>query len=201
MTPTQNDQGYNRGPSNGGVPIGSAGNSGDNYGRRLGPDDVDAAAFLTDPNKVFQAREERLLGKVGDLVGNVVANAMAVNEFKARNRDLVPHERVVQSFMRDLDPRQYPTVQARLDKAGQMAREYLTSVRGGPSGMPNQVPQGDNYVEPPAGNQTMQPYMPPGSPPQGGGPNQVTAEEQELLDYIKERNANMAATFGVKDQT
>ena len=118
---------------------------------------------------------------------------MAVNEFKARNRDLVPHERVVQSFMRDLDPRQYRTVQERLEKAGQMAREYITTVRGGPSGVPNTVPQGDSYVEPPAGGM-------PGNftpPPASGGPNQVSAEEKELLDYIAERNANLAANFGV----
>lgn len=191
MTPSS-DQGYSRGPSNGGVPIGSAAGGPDAYGRRVNPEDIDAASFLTDPNKVFQQREERLLSKVGDLVGNVVANAMAVNEFKARNRDLVPHERVVQSFMRDLDPRQYRTTQERLEKAGQMAREYLTSVRGGPSGVPNQVPQGDNYVEPPSGGQGN--YTPP---PPTGGPNQMSAEEKELLDYIAERNANLAANFGV----
>lgn len=203
LTPDPRTGGYDRGAP-GGVPVGSGGaGRGDDYGRRVDPDQVDAAAFLTNPQQVLAQREERLLGKVGDLVGNVVANAMAVQEFKSRNPDLTPHERVVQTFMRDLDPRQYRSVGERLDQAGKLARQYLTSIRAGQHGVPNVVPGAGTYVEPPAGGQVPA-YTPPGANPDGspmGGNSpvqQVTAEEQELLDYIKERNANLNASFGIK---
>lgn len=205
LTPDPRTGGYSRDPAVGGVPIGSGGTGrGDDYGRRPDPDQVDAAQFLANPQQVLAQREERMLNRVGDLVGNVVANAMAVQEFKSRNPDLAPHERVVQTFMRDLDPRQYRTVGERLEQAGKMARNYLTSVRAGPHGVPNTVPQGGTYVEPPTGNAAPA-YTPPGANPDGspmGGnlnpANQVSSEEKELLDYIAERNANLNASFGIK---
>lgn len=200
-TPDPRDRGQG---ASGGVPVGSGGTGrGDDYGRRVDPDQVDAAQFLSNPHQVLQQREERILSKVGDLVGNVVANAMAVQEFKSRNSDLAPHERVVQTFMRDLDPRQFRTVGERLEQAGKLARQYLTSVRAGPNGVPNTVPGAGTYVEPPTsgGPSYSAPGTNPDGSPTGGGfnpANQVGAEEQELLDYIKERNANINASFGIK---
>lgn len=173
-------------PRSGGVPVGR-GYGPDAYGRGQQPteDDIDPKDFLLNPGQTLAKREAAMLNRVGNVVVNVVANAMAVQEFKRQNPDLVPHERVVQIFMKEADPRK--PINEQLEEAGQKARAYLTSIRQ-PT---NQPPTGQSYVEPPAGGQ------PPSNPMNPAGyPTGMAEDEKELFDYVKERQDDLNQRFG-----
>ena len=151
------------------------------------PDHIDPAKFLLNPGEFLQKRDERLatqiVGKVVDLVGNM----NAVNEFKAQNPDLVKHEKIVQAFNRDQDPRL--PMRERLENAGKAAREYLKSLKVDlNAGNSTRAPNGGNFVEPPTGH-----GLQPGAPQQ---PVNDDDGDKELADYISERNRDMAEHFG-----
>ena len=161
----------------------------DPYGRNPNPQDgrINPADFITDPNKILDEREGKLLEKVGRIVTDVVGNTFAVNEFKSRNPDLVKHEKLVRAYMPDTNPRD--SIANRLEEAGKKAREYLASIRAGDN-PPGRTPQAGEYVEGPRG---------PGIYAQVPQTNEAAekAEEEELAAYITERNADMASHFGV----
>lgn len=145
-----------------------------------------AVDFLMNPQAHLDARENALLQKVGNMVTVTVTNLAAVNDFKARNPDLVKHEPLVRTFMAQTDPRK--PVAARLEEAAIAARAYIAQNFQAPA---NPAPAGNNYVEPARGNTV--PFA-PGSPP----PVAPTAEgEQELVDYLNSRNALRAQNMGV----
>lgn len=177
------------------APVGTAGNRGNDYGRGApanDPDYVDPAAFIVNPGQVLQQRDQRMLARVANVVQDVVTNAMVVAEFKRQNPDLVPHERIVRAFMNETDASK--SYNERLADAASMTKRYLAEVRGN-QGNNNPPPSGGNYVEHPrgAGN--------PGIPivPGAGAPPVATSEEeQELMEYISERNKDISARFGIK---
>ncbi|HEY7416109.1 MAG TPA: hypothetical protein VH593_13025 [Ktedonobacteraceae bacterium] len=184
-------------PRGGYAPVGTAGRGsyGDQYGRgQPQPDDVDPTKFLVNPGEVLRERDARLLQRVAGVVENVVGNAMVVAEFKRQNPDLAPHERIVSAFMRETD--QTKPYADRLSDAAKMTKEYLVALRAAGGGNQNPSPTGGNYVESPRG------AGPGGAPPivPGGGsvPHQVDPDEQELIDYINERNTDISARFGIK---
>jgi len=177
------------------APIGSSGYREDPYrreGRQQVDDDetVDPAKFLLNPGDFLQKRDERLATKIITSVVDLVGNMNAVNQFKTDNPDLVKHEKVVQAFMND-QPRNKSTAE-RLKGAGEAAREYLKSLKVDlNAGNPTRAPQGQEYVEAPAG----------GFRPGMTIPKEDDAEgEKDLLNYISERNADMASHFGSPPQ-
>lgn len=171
--------------SPGPTPIGSHGSDdGYNRGGTVNEDDIDPVEFLKHPNAVLMKREvklaERISGQVVDLVGNM----MAVSNFKSQNPDLTKHEKLVQAFVRDEDPR-LPTAE-RLQNAGARTREYLKTLKVDLNAdLPNRAPAGEHYNEGPTGFAPNRPSAP------------VAEEgEAELVNYINERNRNMAEHFG-----
>ena len=170
-------------------PIGVNGQS-DPYqrtGQQVVSDDIDPAKFLMNPGEYLQKRDEKLATRIVSQVVDLVGNMNAVNDFKSNNPDLVKHEKIVQAFLRDQDPR-LPTNE-KLAAAGNAAREYLKSLKVDlNAGNPNRAPKGEGYVEAPTPG-TFQP-----------GVTQIvsndTEGEKELLNYIQERNKDMADHFG-----
>ena len=143
--------------------------------------------FLTNPDAHLRAREDVMLNRVAGIVQNTVTNAMAVADFKLRNADLVKHEPLVRTFMGQTDARK--SIADRLEEAGKAARAYISQNFQQPVNSP---PSGGNYVEPPRG--AIQHYAPGSPPPTPGNTN---TEEQELIDYMNDRNATKAQNFGV----
>ena len=182
-------------PRGGYAPVGTAGSQ--NYGAygrgQPQPDDVDPQRFLLNPGEVLRERETRMMRSMASVVENVVGNAMIVADFKRQNPDLAPHERIVSAFMRETD--QTKDYASRLADAARMTKEYLVSVRAASGGNQNPPPSGGNFVETPRGGG---PGYNPTPVPGGGPPQQVSEEEQELMDYINERNADISARFGIK---
>jgi hypothetical protein len=184
-------------PRGGYAPVGTGyrGPSGQGYSRgQQTQEDFDAAQFLVNPHAVLQQREERMLRKVAGVVENVVANSMAVNDFKRQNPDLVAHERIVRAFMQETDPSK--GYNERLVDAAGMTRKYLTELRAANGGNNNPPPAGNDFTEDPRGGNQFAPRG-----PQVGGlnpPNQMDPEEKELMDYISERNADISSRFGIK---
>lgn len=160
----------------------------DPYGRTTPPPSNNPAVdFIMNPQAHLDARENALLQKVGTIVSNTVTNAMAVADFKLRNPDLVKHEPLVRTFMAQTDNRK--PVAERLEDAAKAARAYISQNFAAPN---NPAPTGGNYVEAPRGPVTT---LPPGSPPPA--PGNTTEEEQELVNYLNERNAMKAQNMGV----
>lgn len=182
-------------PNNPGSPhVDTSGQDGRNteggYGR---PGDVNAADFLVNPNKYLDEREQRLEAKITKIVGNAVNGAMAVGDFKSANPDLVIHEKIVRTFMADLDPKR--PLSERLAEAGKQTREFLARVKAG-DGQGGTPPKGNQYVETPRGDN------PPGAPPAGSDnqPQTKEDEEKELADYIRDRQKRTASHFGAVEQ-
>lgn len=146
-----------------------------------------AVDFITDPAKHLQAREDAMLQKVAGIVSSTVQNAMAVADFKLRNPDLVKHEPLVRTFMSQTDTRK--PVAERLEDAAKAARAYISQNFQQPANPP---PGGSDYVESPHSPITN---YPAGSPPPV--PSNTTTEEQELVDYLNDRNALKAQNMGV----
>ena len=178
-------------PRGGYAPVGSPGRGYDAYGRGAPPNDpdwVDPAQFIVNPSQYLAVRDQRILGKVANVVENVVYNAMVVAEFKRQHPDLIPHERVVHAFMNETDPSK--DYASRLADAAHMTKEYLARVRE-PSNPP---PTGNNFVEHPRGGASPNSQVPIGSPQ----PDNQSEDEKELYDYIAERNKDISARFGIK---
>jgi hypothetical protein len=114
---------------------------------------------------------------------------MAVGDFKRQNPDLVKHERIVNAFMAETD--QSKPWAERLDDAAKETRRYLASLTSGQGSPP---PGGAHYVEPPSGGSVPMTPVAPGATP----PGTQNAEETELMEYIKERQEDWAAKFGMK---
>ena len=146
-----------------------------------------AVEFLMNPQAHLEAREQALLQKVGGAITSAVTNAMAVNDFKSRNPDLIKHEPLFRSFMNQTDPRK--PVAERLEDAGKAVRQYIAQNFQAPANPP---PAGNNYVEAPRGGQP--PFI-PGSPAPSAPTG--TEGEQELVDYLNSRNAIKAQNMGV----
>ena len=160
----------------------------DPYGRGTPPSQQQAAIdFITNPHAHLQAREDALLQKVGNIVSNTVTNAMAVADFKLRHPELVKHEPLVRTFMAQTDQRK--GIAERLEDAARAATAYISQNFQAPA---NPAPVGHNYVEPPRGAITS--YA-PGSP--APVPSNTAEGEQELVDYLNERNALKAQNMGV----
>jgi hypothetical protein len=171
-------------------PIGREGVRSDPYqreGRQIVDDEVDPAKFIMNPGEFLRKRDEKLATTIVNQVVDLLGNVTAVNDFKSSNPHLVKHERVVQAFMKDQDPRL--PIRDRLNAAGKAAEAYLTSLKVDlNAGNPNPSPQGGDYVEAPSG----------GTPPRKPIPADDDAEgEKALTDYINERNRTMADHFGV----
>ena len=160
----------------------------DPYGRGTPPSPQNYTVdFLTNPAAHLEARENAMLTKVAGIVQNTVTNAMAVADFKLRNSDLVKHEPLVRTFMAQTDGRK--PISERLEEAGKAARAYIAQNFQQPVNTP---PGGNSYVEPPRGAITN---YPPGSP--APVPGNTSTEEQELVDYMNDRNAAKAQNMGV----
>ena len=180
------DQSDYRAPS--GVQVGRGGPASDPYGRQSHPDDIDPKEFILNPGEFLRKRDEQILLRVGNVVSAAMANAQVVNEFKAQNPKLAKHEKLVQLMLRDENPRDpLPT---RLANAGKRAEAYLAQMKAELTGQSAALPNGSEYVERPAG----EPFRPGMQPPVGN--NQTTAEEQELIEYINERQAGYSSHFG-----
>jgi hypothetical protein len=190
--------GMNNNPGAGTVPVGSGGRGNyaypDPYGRgappQNDPDYIDPTQFIVNPRQILDQRDQKMLNRVAGVVQDVVANAMIVSEFKRMNPDLVPHERVVRAFMNETDPTK--DYASRLADAASMTKEYLARLRGGN----NPPPAGNSYVENPRST-----GGPGATPPQVGAgaiPETESEEEKELMDYIRERQTDMAARLGMK---
>ena len=175
------------------VPTVGAGNQNynpyvDPYGRNTPPANNNPAVdFIMNPHAHLEARENALLQKVGNIVSNTVANAMAVADFKLRNSDLAKHDMLVGSFMNKTDPRK--PVAERLEEAAKAARQYIAQNFQQPVNTP---PAGNNYVEAPRGPVTN---LPPGSPPPAAS-NQ-SEDEAALVEYLNQRNVTKAQNMGV----
>lgn len=171
--------------SPGPAPIGSRG-SNDGYSRG-GPssdDDIDPVEFLKNPSAALAKRDRKLATEISGQVVDLVGNMMAVSNFKAQNPDLTKHEKLVQAFVRDEDLR-LPTAE-RLQNAGARTREYLKTLKVDLNAdLPNRAPAGEHYSEGPTG---FAPNRPSAAVVEEG--------EAELVNYINERNRNMAEHFG-----
>ena len=172
------------------TPIGSNNNQ-DPYqrsGRQIeDPDAIDPAKFLLNPGEFLAKRDDKLAGRIVSQVVDLVGNMTAVNDFKAQNSDLSKHEKIVQAFMRDQDQRL--PVRDRLEAAGKAAREYLKSLKVDLNAdNPNRAPKGGDFVESPTSHGLQ------------SGVTQIqnndASDEKELVDYISERNRDMAEHFG-----
>lgn len=179
-------------PNAGHVPVGQP-NRGSSYGdayNRGAENSIDTTEWLTNPQRILEQREQQLTARIINGVEQVVGNAMVVAEFKRVNPDLVQHEKVVSAFMRETDPSK--NYQQRLADAAQLTRNYLVNVRAANGGNTNQPPNSGDYVESPRG------------PSNQGGQVPITTQqavdpgEKELLDYIKERQDDQMARFGIK---
>lgn len=166
---------------------GQGGRSDEGYGRQ---GDVNAADFLVNPNKYLDEREEKLEKRITTIVGKAVNGAMAVSDFKTANPDLVQHEKIVQTFMRDTDTRK--PLAERFKDAAKATREFLARVRTEKLDGGGDPPKGKDYVETPRG----------GNPP--AVPNktdeQQKSEDEELAEHIRELNARSASHFGASEQ-
>ncbi len=154
----------------------------DPYGRG----DIDTADFLVNPKKYLDERDEKLEKRLVKVVGDSVSGAMAVGDFKAQNPDLAKHERVMRTFMGETDSRK--SIPDRLKDAADMARKYLATIKADGKDAGGPAPKGDGYVEGPRGGD-----------PAKRAPDPVTAEEgteKDLVDYIKERQLDIASHFG-----
>lgn len=158
----------------------------DPYGRNTPPANP-AVDFLMNPQAHLDAREQKLMERVVNVVSGTVTNAMAVADFKLRNPDLVKHEPLVRHFMNQTDTRR--PIAERLEDAAKAARNYISQNFQAPA---NPAPAGNNYVEPPRGPVTM---LPPGAPPPAA--NHSNEDEAALVEYLNERNATKAQNFGV----
>lgn len=146
-----------------------------------------AVDFLMNPHAHLDQREAALLNKVTNVVTQTVTNAMAVADFKTRNPDLIKHEPLVRTFMGQTDPRK--PVAERLEDAAKAARAYIAQNFQAPT---NPAPTGHSYVEPPRGPVTA--YAP--GTPAPSAPD-TAEDEQALVDYLNERNAQKAQNMGV----
>lgn len=166
------------------VPVLTAGGN-DGYNRGASSsDDIDPAAFITNPSAHLKQRDAKLLNDVRGVITDVVGNMLAVSDFKSQNPDLLKHERIVQAFMKDQNPNL--PVSERLANAGKEARTYIASLTGKASAG-NNIPKGSSFVEGPSG----------GNPRSVISDNQPADEgEEELLAYVSERNADMNSHFG-----
>ena len=178
-------------PAYNATPVGRGGSSSDPYNRHPSPDDVDPKEFLLNPGEFLRKRDQQMLGQVANIVQNAVANAQVVNDFRSQNRDLSKHEKLVQIFLKDEDPRQ--PLRNRLDAAAVKAKAYLAQMKAEANGG-NQPPAADDYIDRPAGA----PYQQRNT--QQSAPQSVNAEEQELVEYINERQAGYASHFGGPSQ-
>ena len=189
-----------------GVPIGYQPQGGygtpmDPYGRAPQVDQIDPAAFITNPGRFLQERDEklanRIIGQVADTVRDTVSNALAVADFKISHPEMKKHEMIVQSFLGQTDARK--SMRQRLEDAAQATSNYLKAnglsgnANGNGSGNDSQAPNGGSYVEPPSGAPTT-PFQ--GQAATAGVP---LSDEAELADYIRDRNADFAAKFGIAD--
>ena len=181
-----------------GVPIGyqpqgGYGAANDPYGRAPQVDQIDPAAFITNPGKVLQERDERLatriIGQVADTVRDTVTNALAVADFKINHPEMKKHEMIVQSYLAHTDQRK--PMRQRLEDAATLTSNYLKAngMVGGGSNDGSQPPSGSAVVEAPNGNP-----QPAFQASQGAG---AVSEEAEFADYIRERNNDFAAKFGI----
>ena len=179
------------------VPVGqSGGGRYDGYNRQPAPqDEIDPQQFILNPGQVLRQREDNLrremAQQVATVVQDVVGNMIAVTDFKSRHPELVQHEPLVQSFMRNTNPRD--PLAKRLEDAGKQTTDYLAR-----SGIGRQqqggsaAPNGSTYIEAPNRN---------AAPPAANLGNQVPAQssdEAELAAYINERNNDFAAKFGIQ---
>ena len=146
-----------------------------------------AVDFIMNPQAHLEARDQKLLGQVANIVSNTVQNAMAVADFKARNPDLVKHEPLVRTFMGQTDARK--PVSERLEDAAKATRAYISQNFQAPS---NPAPAGNDYVEPPNGALNR---VPPGTPP--APPSNTTEDEKALVEYLNQRNATKAQNMGI----
>lgn len=205
------DPSSQQGGGGGYTPVGQGGGGGQgwqpgggqDYGRgqqQNDPDYVNPADFVVNPGQHLRQRDERLLNRVQNIVAttvtNVVANASVVNDFKARNPDLLPHELTVQGFMRNLDPR-IPLAK-RLDMAAKQTRDYIGSIKGSGGGPnPNPAPNASQYVEGPRGPAQLGGQ---GNQQQQNSNEGIPLSEQDseegLAAYINERNNSLAQNFG-----
>lgn len=183
--------GYGNGNGNGGMPIGyGAPPSYGSYGRAPDPDYIDPAAFITDPNAHLKQRDEKMMQRVSGVVGQIVNNAMVVNEWKSQNRDMVPHERIVKVYMDESANSGKPLAQ-RLDEAGQRTREYLAKIKGGNGS--GAAPTGNDYVESPS---SRQPAQNSNFAPNPFASNQ-TEDDANLTEWMKERSEQFQQNFGM----
>lgn len=172
------------------APVGRGGPASDPYGRNApqGEDDIDPKEFILNPGQILKQREEKLLNLVGRVVTNAVSQAQIVNDFKAQNPDLMKHERLVQAFMAQQDPRL--DLATRLAESAKSARAYLAQLKAEFTGQPARVPSGSDYVEPARGEGSGNPPIP------GAAPATLGTDEKELMDYINERHALYSSHFG-----
>ena len=176
-----------QGPTaNPGAPVANVDNGSGGRPDPYGRDAVDTADFLVNPQKYLDERDAKLEQRLVKVVGDSVSGAMAVGDFKAQNPDLVKHERVMRTFMGETDPRK--SIPDRLKDAANMAREYLAKVKAEGQDAGGEAPTGDGYVEGPREGDARRRAVDP-----------VTAEEgteEDLVDYIKDRQLDIASHFG-----
>ncbi|KKM14347.1 hypothetical protein LCGC14_1707070 [marine sediment metagenome] len=154
----------------------------DPYGR----DAVDTADFLVNPQKYLDERDAKLEKRLVKVVGDSVSGAMAVGDFKAQNPDLAKHERIMRTFMGETDSRK--SIPDRLKDAAGMAREWLATIKTDGQNAGGPAPRGDGYVEGPREGDPLR-----------RAPAATVAEEgteEDLVDYIKERQMDIASHFG-----
>ena len=163
------------------VDVGQSG-SDDNssqYGR--GTDfKVDPAEFLANPGKVIKQVEDRAYGRAMKSTAELVANAMVVSEFRGRNSDLKPHEKLVGSFMADTDGRK--PLNERLEEAAKLTRTYLGKLKAEWTGDARHA-SGNEVVEEPGGARIA-------------AAGDETEKDQTLAEYVRERHMEKASHFG-----
>src|SRR3990167_841486 len=167
------------------VPVGQRGGDDiDPYSRDIHSDDfkIDPAQFLANPGKLIKQMEDRAYGRAMKASADLVANAMVVQEFRSQNRDLIPHETVVASYMQKTDPRK--PLNERLESAAKETRAYLGKLKAEWTG-DARTPSYTEYVESPGGERPAR---------------QVDEGEKEesLADYVKDRHIARSAHFGIK---
>ena len=165
------------------VAVGQAGsdNDSDPYGR-YEEFKIDPAQFLANPGKVIKQVEDRAYGRAMRASADLIANAMVVQEFKSQNRDLIPHEPLVASFMGKTDPKKL--LGERLEDAGTKTRAYLGKLKAEWTG-DSRTPSSSEYVEGPGGERTPAPKGDEGEP------------DETLASYVKNRHVEKSRHFGL----
>ena len=131
--------------------------------------------FYSDPLGVIDEKLNHVANTVLTAIDQRLANQAMIDDFKRENPDLVRHEAIVASFVRN-QPQNLPPKE-KLMRSAKDARAYLADIARG-QGSPQQTNADPNtYVEPPTGTRTV---VAPTTEPE-------LSNEDETVKWLKER--------------